>query len=883
VLTRLFVVVSRLRAIFDRRRLDDDFDAEIAAHLSMLVDDNLRRGLSRQAAERAALVQFGGPLQLTERQRASRGLPIVDTTAQDVRYALRSLRRNPAFASVAILTLAIGIAAATAMFTVAHAVLLRPLPFAEPDRLVEISEVNPLKGWTHTVVAPANLADWRARNTVFTDIAGYIGLDDRGASEYRVFLSGAGDTQPLNAIAVMGNLFDVLRTPPLLGRTFTFDETFEGRDRVVVLSHGTWQTIFGGDPAIVGRTIVLSGRSTTVVGVMPPAFFFPNKSVQCWLPIGVKPDVFATMRRPHWMHSVARLRPGVSLAQARDQMTTIATELERIYPETNTKMGVRLEPLHGIMAADARPTVLMLGGAVAILFVIVCANVASLQLGRGLGRAREIAVRRALGAGRARLVRQLLTEGLVLSIAGTAVGVVMALAAPAFLMRVAPDALPLFATPLIDRAVLLFAVVLGLSAPAVFGLMPAITSSDVDRLTLRADTPSRHTTRARELLVAGEVALAVVLIAGSILLARTLFRLQQVDPGFRPDHVVSFKVSLPRARYPQDADQARGFADIERRLGELPRVQAVGGTSALAMRGSTYTSEATLEGRAADDYERELRHKSVTPGYFNTMGIRLLAGRYLTAHDGPKDMVTVVNESLARQYFRGADPVGKRIKFGRPTDTDPWITIIGVVGDEKQDGLNKETQPEAYAAIAASTQNPLTIVVRSSLSTDAVVDAARRTVRAFDKDLAITDIATLTDVIDSSVASERFRAILVGGFAAVALFLAALGIYGVLTYVVSQRWRELGIRLALGAPPPELFAMVVRQGMRPVVAGAVAGVAAAIAVTSLVESLLFGIHAGDPATYVLSAGVLAAIALAACAIPAARAMRVDPLVALHED
>ena len=882
MLTPLLVLLSRLRALGARQRVDDELDDEIATHLALLTDDYVRRGMTPVAARRAAILAFGGTAQLKEQHREQRGLRLVDATVQDLRYAVRSLRRNPAFATVAILTLAVGIASATAMFTVADAVLLRPLPYPEPGRLVEISEVNPLKGWTHTVVAPANLADWRARNTVFTDIAGYIGLDDRGASEHRLFLSGAGETQALNGIAVTGNLFDVLGTSPLAGRTFTFDETFEGHDGVIVLSHGTWQSIFAADPAIVGRTILLNGRSTTVVGVMPPDFFFPNKSVQFWVPAGVKPDVFARMRGPHWMHTVARLRPDVTLAHAREQMTRIAADLERIYPDSNRKMGVRLEPLHGIMAADARLTVLMLGGSVALLFLIVCANVASLQLGRGVGRAREIAVRRALGAGRPRIVRQLVTESLVLSVAGTAIGVLLALAAPALLARTAASVLPLYATPTVDGAVLTFAAALGLVAPLVFGLMPALTSSRVERLSMRTETASPQAARAREALVACEVGLAVVLVVGSVLLARSLYRLEHVDPGFRPDHVVSFRLSLPHPRY-DDPAQGRGFVEIERRLKEIPGVQAVGAASALALHGTTYTSTATIEGRPPADYEQELRHKSVTPDYFRTMGIPLLAGRFFDAHDGPTDLVIVVNESLARTYFRGGNPLGRRIKFAPPGDADPWNTIVGVVADEKQDGLDKDTRPEAYSTITASSQNPLTFVLRSNMSDDAVVAAARQTVRGFDPQVAIADVAPLSGVVAASIAGERFRAALIGAFAGVAMFLAALGIYGVLAYLVSQRARELGIRLALGAQPQELFAMVVREGMRPVAVGTAAGVASAFALTTLLASVLFEVRPGDPATYAVSLSALAAIALAACALPAIRATRIDPLVALHED
>ena len=881
--TWLSIVASRVRALFTARRQDDDFDAEMAAHLDLLTDEHMRRGLPPGEARRQAVLRFGGPAQTRERQHDSRGLPFVDTTIQDIRYAARSLRRNAGFAAVAILTLAVGIAATTAMFTVAHAVLLRPLPYLQPDRLVEVSEVNPLKGWTHTVAAPANLADWRARNTVFTDIAGYIGVDDHGASDYQVLLSGAGDTQAMNGVAVTGNLFDVLGVKPLAGRTFTFDETFEGRSQVVVLSHGAWQTIFGGNPQIVGRSIVFSGRTATIVGVMPRDFFFPNHSAQFWMPLGVKPDVFVTMRRPHWMNTVARLRPGVSLAQARDQMATIASALERTYPDTNTKMGVRLEPLHGIMAADTRPTVLMLSAAVALLFLLVCTNIASLQLGRGVGRAREIAVRRALGAARSRLVRQLLTEAFVLSIAGTALGIAIAAATPDLLARFAPTALPLFATPQLDREVLAFAAALGLIAPVVFGLVPALTSSRADALSERSESAAPRTTQARELLVGCEVGLAIVLLIGAVLISRSLFRLEQVDPGFVADHAVSFKVNFVRARYQTDAEQVRAALAFERRVREMGGVEAIGATSTLALRGTTYTGDATVEGRAVADYERELHHQSVTPDYFRAMGVRLIAGRLLTDRDGADGHVTLVNQALAHRYFRGADPIGKRIKFGRPTDNDPWMTVVGVVADEKQNRLDETVAPEAYEPLPQSSQNPMTYVVRSTASIDTAIASARLALRAMDKDLAITDVEPLTDVVGRSIAGQRFRTVLLTAFAGVALFLAALGIYGVLAYLVSQRSRELGIRLALGAKPQDLFTMVVRQGMRPVVFGAAAGLIVAASLTTLMESLLFGVHAGDPATYTLSLSALVAVALAACAVPARRATRVDPLIALREE
>jgi putative ABC transport system permease protein len=881
--TRAFVLASRIRALFTRTRLDAEFSDELDAHLQMLIDEYQRRGLDRDAAARAARIDLGGAMQLTERNREERGLPFVDTTLQDIRYALRTLRRNPGFASVVVLTLAVGVGAVTAMFTVVRAVLLRPLPFAEPGRLVEITETNPLKGWTHTVAAPANFLDWRARNAVFTDIAGWGGVDDRGASNMQRLLDVNGDPQPIVGIVVTGNLFDVLGATPLIGRGFTWDETFEGRSDVLVLAYGTWQTLFNGDPSAVGRTISLSGRTMTVVGVMPRDFAFPNRTAQFWAPLSTPFDTFAKMRRPHYLSVVARLRPGVTVEQARDRMTNIATDLERQYPDTNTRMGVRIEPLHDIMASGARASVLMLFAAVTVLFLIVCANIASLQLGRSSSRMREFAVRRALGAGRQRLVRQLLTESIVLSIVGSSLGIALAMLAPPLLVRAAPSALPLFATPRVDLPVLLFAIALAIVAPIVFGLTPALSSSRSDQLAQRAESGSRQTTRARDVLVAIEVTLSVVLLVASTLLVRSLIRLQQVDPGFRPERATAFKVTLPRLRFPKDTDRLQAFEDLERRLRELPGVEAVGATSTVVLRGYTWTGDATVEGRPADDYERELRHESVTPEYFRAAGIRLIAGRMLTDHDDAKSNVTLVNETLAKVYFRGADPIGKRIKFGRPTDDNGWTTVVGVVADAKQDGLDKAVRPEVYVPFAANVQNPAVFVVRSSVDPEATIAAARQIVRASGRDFLVSDETTLQELVTESMGDERFRTSLLLAFAAVAVFLASLGIYGVLAYFVSQRSRELGIRLALGAQPHALFSLVVVQGMRPVIAGAAIGLAAAVGVTQLIASLLFGVSTLDPVSYAITIGALLLTAIAATAVPALRAMRVDPITALRDE
>jgi putative ABC transport system permease protein len=880
----LATLAARIHGVLTANRQDDEFGREMAAHLDLLTDEHVRRGLAPGEARRQAILRFGGPMQISEQQHENRGLPFLDAARQDLRYALRALRRNPGFAAAAVLTLGIGLGAATTMFGVVRAVLLRPLPYADPDRLVRVYENNPLKHWTKNVVAPANYADWRAQNTVFEDVAAYEGFGKEGSLASDVYLTGSGEPQGLKALSVSGNLMRLLGVHALLGRTFTDEETFEGQGQVVVLSYGLWQSLFAGDPGVVGRTMTLSGRTYDIVGVMPPAFAFPGRDVQLWMPLAYAQSTFTTARRPHWLNVVARLRPGVPIARAREEMHAIATRLERQYPDTNTQMGVDLDPFHESLTGEQRPALLMLFSAVGVLFLIVCVNIASLQFGRAVSRTREMAIRHALGAGRRRLIRQLLTESLVLSASGGAVGLALAALARTALTRWAPDALPLFADVRVDGPVLIFMAGLCLAAPMAFGLLPALSSSRADHLTERAESASRRTRSLRDLLVACEVGLSVVLVVGAVLLVRSLMRLQQVDPGFNQEHVVAFTVSLPGARYTDAAKRYLAFDAIERGLRDDPSVQAVGASSTLALRGVTWTGDATVEGRGPTDYERELRHESITPGYFRAIGARLVAGRMIDEHDTrDQPPVAMVNAALARRYFRGENAVGRRITFGRPQDHSPWVTIVGVVADGKQDGLDKPVEPEEYSPLAQRLQNPLTFAVRTTADTEAAIAAARRAVRAVDKDVALTHVTTLQEVVRSSMGDHRFRTALLSAFAAVALLLAAVGIYGVLAYFVTQRGRELGVRLALGARPRALFLMVVGQGLRPVVAGAIVGLMGAVALTGLMKSMLFGIEPADPTTYAVTAAVLAAIAAAACAVPALRATRVDPLVALRDE
>jgi putative ABC transport system permease protein len=804
--------------------------------------------------------------------------------AADFRFALRGLLRAPGFTLVVLLTLGLGIGANTTMFGVAEAVLWRPMPYVMPERLVQIWETNPLKRWTDAPVAPANFADWQKRNSVFTELAAYDAADLKGATGFDVFLSGAGEPQRLKAITATGNLFRVLGVKPLLGRTFRDEETFRGKSAVAVLSWELWQSAFGGDPGIVGRTISINSSNREVVGVMPRAFYFPSRGVQLWVPLGFTPATFVEQRRPHSLRVVARLKPGVDIAQAQAEMTMIAGQLEREYPDTNTKMGVGLGGFQEWFTGDARAGLLMLLGAVGFLLLIGCTNIANLQLGRAAGRIREIEIRKALGATRRQIVQQLGAESLLLGLLGGAAGLMLAFGAGRVLLAFAP-ALPGAAPLRMDAWVLAFHLGITLAAALVFGIAPAYVAAKVGALNQRSRTGTGQNRTMRGVLVACEVALSVMLVSGAGLLVKSLVRLEQVDPGFQVERGLTFGVSLPNARYPKDEQAVQTLQEIERRLRELPQVDAVGSTSVLALRGSWWTGDATVEGRAVDDYERELRHKSVTPDYFRAMGTPLVSGRFLTEQDGGANAaeVTLVNETLAKKYFRGADPIGKRIRFGRPTDKDPWVTVVGVVADEKQDGLAVPVQPEVYSPLARNQTSDMTFVIRSSGPPEALTGLARQAVHSVDKDLVLTDVTTLGDIVYGSVKNERFRTTLLAGFAGAALLLAAVGIYGVLAYLVTQRTREIGIRMAMGARAGQLLAMVFRQGMAPVLAGLAIGLAGGLAVTNLLRTLLFGVQANDPAIYLASSGILGAVAMFACWLPALRATRVDPMSALRDE
>ena len=805
----------------------------------------------------------------------------------DIRYALRTLAKSPGFAAVAILTLALGIGATTSTFSVVSAVLLKPLPYHEPERLVQLWETNPIKGWTQATVAPANLLDWQKQNHVFTDMAAYSGADGKGATLSDFYFTGSAEPIKLRGLRVTGNLFSVLGVNPLLGRTFLPEETWKGTPPVLILSHALWQRQFGGDPNIIGRTIALSGEKLTVVGVMPPDFYFPIRKAELWVPFGWDAGQMASYRRPHFLRVISRLRPDVSLEKARAEMQTIASRLEQQYPVTNTKMGVGLGPAHDWVVSDTRYALMLFLAAVGLVLLVACVNVANLLLARASSRTREFAVRSALGAARSRLIRQLLTESLLLATVGGALGIVVALWSKDFLLALKPGNIPRLDEVALDWRVLMFTLGVTALTSLLFGLAPAFTAARTDLAAALERSGGRGSAGiegglARNSLVVAEIALALILVTGAGLLLRSFRQLQSVDPGFNANKVLTFRVSLPGSTYAKEIDVSTFFERLIDRIRLLPGVQSAAATGRLGLKGYEWTSDFSIENRPPGEFGPEVLHKEITPDYFHTMGIPRLAGREFTKADQQKsEPVVIVNEALVRRYGAGENLIGRRLKFERPEREGKWRTIVGIVKDEKQEGLSAAVRPEIYQALPQNANDDMTVVVRTAMDPMALVGPVRNELRALDKNIAPDDIQTMDTVVYESVSRERFAMLLAAVFAGLAALLAAVGIYGVMSYAVSRRTGEIGIRVAMGAQPRDIFRMVIRRAVVLAAAGVAIGIAGALALTRLLTNLLFGVSASDPATYTVVALAVSALVLAASYFPARRATRVDPMVALR--
>jgi len=790
------------------------------------------------------------------------------------------LVKKPTFAVVVVAALAIGIGANTAIFSVVNSILLRPLPYREPDRLVMVWMDNKRLNVDQDIHSYANYADYRDQNQSFEQLAALQGIS--------VNLTGIGEPERVIGAMASHAFFEVAGVDPVIGRTFAIEEEVPGQDRVVVLGYGLWQRRFGGDASILGQEILVSDVKRTVIGVMPAGFKFPQRDAdELWVPLPVDANR-KNSRYGFGYYVVGRLKPGVTIEQARADMNAIAGRLVDQFPDL-AGYGVNLVPLHQQIVGKVRPALLVLLGTVAFVLLIACANVANLLLARAASREREIAIRTALGAGRLRLVRQMLTESILIAVLGGAAGLLIANWGLKALVALSPEDIPRRDQIGIDLPVLGFTLLISLVTGLMFGLAPAFQASKLDlneslKEGGRGASGSVQSRRVRNALVVFEVAVSLVLLIGAGLMIRSFIRLQRVDLGFNPDRLLTMNIQLSRTRY-QGAQSAAFFRELIERVQALPGVEAAGAITAVFIEGLPNSSYFTIEGRppVPAPQQTEAPIDFVTPTYFRTMGISLLKGRELTEQDGPNSPpVVVINDTFARRYWPGEDPLGRRLKFGDASSNAPWLTIVGVVADMRRTGFDFEPRCETFLPY---TQRQfigfLSLVVRTAADPRAMATNVRDTVWAMDRNQPVSHIRTMDQQLGGMIAQRRLNTVLFGLFAGVALLLAAVGIYGVISYSVTQRTHELGIRMALGAGRAEVLKLIVGNAMTLVGAGIGIGLIAATALTRLMATLLYGVSATDPVTFAVISVILAGVALGACFVPARRAMKVDPMIALR--
>ena len=795
----------------------------------------------------------------------------------DLRYGLRTLWKSPGFTLVALLALALGIGANTAIFSAVNAVLLRPLAFPQSERLVWLQGVNSAQGITDSNMSVPDFADWQTQNQSFEQLAGFI---TGGA-----LLAANDETERMRGAWVSPDFFPALRTNALYGRTLQADDAQKGRDPVVVLSYALWQRRFGADPSVVGRQVVLSGKSATVVGVMPRGFDFPYQS-DLWVPFAIEPN--EERRDNRYLLVVGRLKPGATIAQAQSELDAINQRLAQAYVETNTGWTVKLTGLHEFTVGAVRTSLLVLLGAVAFVLLIACANVANLLLARATARQKEIAVRTALGASRWRIVRQLLTESVLLSTIGGGLGLLLSVWLTDLLIAVSPANSPRFDEIRPDARVFLFTLALTILTGLVFGLAPALQASRPDLNEAlkeggRTGGAGARRNRMRSLLMVAEIALSFMLLAGAGLLIKSFMRLRDVSPGFNPDGVLTMRLSAPGAKYAQGEPRAQLFQQAIERVASLPGVQSAGAVLSLPLGGDTFNVGRSLirEGRPATPAESvNAMYLAATPDYFRTLQIPVVAGRAFNAQDMAKaPMVVIVNERLAHQLWPGESPIGKHITIWR--DEKFPREIVGVVGDTKA-SLDAPAATQMYVPYAQdATWGGMTLVMRASGDPTTLAASVRREIRALDKGLPLYNVKTMHEVVATSVAPRRSSMLLLTAFAVAALLLAVIGIYGVTAYYVTQRTHEIGVRMALGASASDVLRLIIGQGLRLTVIGLAVGLVCAFALTRVMASLLYEVKPTDPIAFAAGALALAAVAVVACYVPARRATKVDPLVALR--
>jgi putative ABC transport system permease protein len=880
----LRALMARLRGLFGDHRADREFDDEIEAHLRLLAERYVRQGMTEAEAAWAARRQFGNVTLLQEVNREMRGIRFIETLFQDLRYGVRMLVKNRVFTFVAILTLAFGIGANTAIFSLVEAVLLRPLPFPEPDRLVMIWEDELGKSSFRGNPAPGNYSDLKAQNQVFEDVAAFSGTS--------MNLTGDGEPEKIDAQAVTTNLFQLLRSKPALGRTFLEEEGRPETGKVVLISYGLWHRRFGGDPDLIGKEILLNDQKFTVIGVAAAGFQLLGKGVGLWIPATFSQSDL-TDRGSHYLTVIARLKAGVTLRQAQTDIETIYRRIARDHPKFATGLGAYALPLREQLAGEMRPALLVLLAAVGCVLLIACANIANLLLSRAAARHKEIAVRAALGAGRLRILRQLLTESVLLASFGAALGLLFAFWSFAFLKRLIPESMALstnlgFNAPVFGYT-LLVSIVAGLS----FGIAPALQAAKIDLNEALKQSGGRSGfgvggRKLRGALVVIEVAVALTLLAGAGLLIQTFVRLRNLDPGFRPENVLTAATNLPRGKYGELSQRTAFYQKVLERIKALPDVTSAACTTAAPLAWKGGGSGISAEGRQTPATGNSVLHRQVSPDYFQTMGIPLHKGRPFNEHDGPESMpVAIINETMARQFWPNENNVlGKRFKLGFHDSLNPWITVVGIVGDVKEKGLDAPAPGEMYLPyqqISYFSFAPNNLVIRTVGDPLNLVAAVRQAVWAVDRDQPVSNVRTMEEILAGEVTQRRLGMSLLVAFAALALLLASLGIYGVLSHAVTQRMPEIGMRMALGARPRDVLRMVLNDGMRLALLGLMIGLTASFALTRMMSNLLFGVSATDLLTFGTVSLLLISVSLIACYIPARRATKVDPLRALRHE
>ena len=805
----------------------------------------------------------------------------MDALWQDLRYALRTLSRSPGFTLIAVLTLALGIGANSAIFTVVQGVLLKPLEYRDPERIVIVLERNLDAGFPRFSFSPPNFRDLRDLNHSFEYVAA------RTSSSFN--LTGEGVPERLPGNEVSADYFRVLAVEPAAGRLITAEDDQAGAEPVVVLSYRLWQNRFGGDTGLIGRPIQLNGKPYTVIGVLPASF--PQRNWDVFTPMAGAYE--SAGRGGHFFSVYARLKPDVTLEQAREDVTRLAAQLEQTYPDTNTGWSAIVLPLQELMVEDVKTALLALLGAVGLVLLIACANVANLMLSRIALRDREVALRTALGATRRRLLRQLLTESMLLALAGGGLGLLLAVWGTRTLMALNADSIPRAEEVVVDGGVLAFTLAVALATGILFGLLPALQGSRVDlngalKEGGRGQSGGLRSRRTRRLLVVAEVAVALTLLIGAGLMIRSLGKLLAVDPGFDPKNALTAQITLPNSRYGEGEQRIELFRQLYQRAAALPGVTGVGSIMPMPLTGDNFVLRFFIQGRPLPQPNQgpQANIRVVSPEFFHVFGIPLYQGRDFTFDDNRNaPPVAVINRSTAERYWPDQDPLGQRIVFGDPEDPEAkWMTIVGIVGDVHHSSLEGALEPEIYWPHLQRPFEDTTLVLRTAgADPTTLAGPLRAELDQLDPDLPLYSIRPLEQIVTDSVAQPRFNATLLTLFAGLALVLAAIGVYGLISYAIAQRLHELGIRVALGAGRGHVLATVVREGMTPVLWGLGVGLVAAFLATRLLSSLIFGVSATDPATFVLLTGLFAAIALAACLLPALRATRVDPVVVLREE